>query len=147
MTTQVPIKVLLVEDDPGDALLVREALADDERGDEISVASDGVYALEQLNDSERPLPDLILLDLNLPRMDGRELLAEIKREPKFAPIPVVVLTTSKDEEDVFRTYDLGVSSFITKPVTFAGLVDVMRTWTRYWFEIVELPNGHGHDDV
>jgi CheY-like chemotaxis protein len=83
----------------------------------------------------------------MPKKDGREALAEIKADESLRRIPIVVLTTSKDEEDIFRTYDLGVSSFITKPVTFAGLVDVMRTWTRYWFEIVELPNGHAHDDA
>ena len=79
----------------------------------------------------------------MPKKDGREALAEIKADATLRRIPVIVLTTSKDEEDVFRTYDLGVNSFITKPVTFAGLVEVMRTWTRYWFEMVELPNGRG----
>lgn len=141
MTTQVPIKVLLVEDDPGDALLVREALADDERVDEISVASDGVYALEQLNDSERPLPDLILLDLNLPRMDGRELLAEIKREPKFAPIPVVVLTTSDAEADVLRSYELHANAFVTKPRDLNRFLNVVREIDRFFVTIAKLP-GH-----
>jgi CheY-like chemotaxis protein len=141
VTTQVPIKVLLVEDDPGDALLVREALADDERVDEISVASDGVYALEQLNDSERPLPDLILLDLNLPRMDGRELLAEIKREPKFAPIPVVVLTTSDAEADVLRSYELHANAFVTKPRDLNRFLNVVREIDRFFVTIAKLP-GH-----
>jgi CheY-like chemotaxis protein len=139
VTTQVPIKVLLVEDDPGDALLVREALADDERVDEISVASDGVYALEQLNDSERPLPDLILLDLNLPRMDGRELLAEIKREPKFAPIPVVVLTTSDAEADVLRSYELHANAFVTKPRDLNRFLNVVREIDRFFVTIAKLP--------
>jgi CheY-like chemotaxis protein len=87
---------------------------------------------------DAPRPGIILLDLNMPKKDGREALAEIKGDQSLRSIPVVVLTTSKDEEDVFRTYDLGVSSFITKPVTFAGLVEVMKTWQRYWFELVEL---------
>jgi CheY-like chemotaxis protein len=94
---------------------------------------------------DAPRPGLILLDLNMPKKDGREALAEIKANEALRRIPVVVLTTSKDEEDVLRTYDLGVNSFITKPVTFAGLVEVMRTWTRYWLEIVELPNGDESD--
>ena len=86
-----------------------------------------------------PTPGLILLDLNMPKKDGREALKEIKSDEHLRVIPVVVLTTSKAEEDILRTYDLGVSSFITKPVTFAALVDVMRTLSKYWFEIVELP--------
>ncbi|HTX47296.1 MAG TPA: response regulator [Solirubrobacteraceae bacterium] len=139
MTTQLPIKVLLVEDDPGDALLVREALADDERVDEISVASDGVYALEQLNDSRLPLPDLILLDLNLPRMDGRELLAEIKREPRFAPIPVVVLTTSDAESDVMRSYELHANAFVTKPRDLNRFLSVVREIDRFFVSIAKLP--------
>jgi CheY-like chemotaxis protein len=88
---------------------------------------------------DAPRPQIILLDLNMPRMDGREALAEIKADATLRQIPIVVLTTSRDSEDVFRTYDLGVNSFITKPNTFAGLVDLMRTWTQYWFEIAELP--------
>src|SRR5687768_14268844 len=86
-----------------------------------------------------PRPGLILLDLNMPRKDGREALREIKSDPNLRHIPIVVLTTSKAEEDIYRTYDLGVNSFITKPVTFDGLVNVMRGLGRYWFEIVELP--------
>jgi CheY-like chemotaxis protein len=86
-----------------------------------------------------PTPGLILLDLNMPKKDGREALKEIKNEDHLRMIPVVVLTTSKAEEDILRTYDLGVSSFITKPVTFSSLVDVMKTLSKYWFEIVELP--------
>lgn len=96
-----------------------------------------------------PRPGLILLDLNMPRKDGREALREIKTDPQLRHIPIVVLTTSKAEEDIYRSYDLGANSFITKPVTFSGLVEVMKTIGKYWFEIVELPlksveNGHGH---
>jgi DNA-binding NarL/FixJ family response regulator len=87
-----------------------------------------------------PKPGLILLDLNMPKKDGREALAEIKDHPELRTIPVVVLTTSQAEEDIFRTYDLGVSSYITKPVTFDGLVEAMKVLSSYWFEIVELPN-------
>jgi len=86
-----------------------------------------------------PLPGLILLDLNMPRKDGREALQEIKSDAHFRRIPIVVLTTSQAEEDIYRTYDLGVSSFITKPVTFDGLVDVIKALSRYWIEFVELP--------
>ena len=97
----------------------------------------------QYTDSESfPRPRLILLDLNMPRMDGREALAKIKRDPDLRQIPVVVLTTSKAEEDIFRAYDLGANSFITKPVQFEGLVEVMKVLQKYWFEIVELPS-HG----
>jgi two-component system response regulator len=96
---------------------------------------EGAYA----NGADAPEPGIILLDLNMPKKDGREALAEIKSDPALRHIPVVVLTTSKAEEDIFRTYGLGVNSFITKPVTFGGLVEVLRAWSRYWFEIVELP--------
>ena len=95
--------------------------------------------------TDAPRPGVILLDLNMPRKDGREALAEIKSDPQLKRIPVCVLTTSSAEEDIFRSYDLGVNSFITKPVTFAGLVEVLHSWSRYWFEIVELPNG-GQDE-
>ncbi len=88
---------------------------------------------------EEPLPGLILLDLNMPKKDGREALREIKADPTLRRIPIVVLTTSKAEEDIIRTYDLGVSSFIVKPVAFESLIEVMKTLSRYWFEIVELP--------
>ena len=141
MTALDPIVILLVEDDPGDVVLVREAFEHNKVHNELRVASDGVYALEQLRDPELSLPDLILLDLNLPRKDGREVLAEIRADARLTAIPVVVLTTSNDEADVLRTYDLGVNSFITKPVTYAGLVKVMRTWTQYWFQTVDLPIG------
>ena len=99
---------------------------------------EGHYAGPQ---ADAPRPGIVLLDLNMPKKDGREALAEIKADPDLRRIPIVVLTTSKDEEDVFRTYNLGANSFISKPVTFPALVDVMRTWKRYWLEVVELPNG------
>jgi CheY-like chemotaxis protein len=94
---------------------------------------------------DAPRPGIIQLDLNMPRKDGREALAEIKADPSLRRIPVVVLTTSSDHVDVTRMYDLGVNSFITKPVTFVGLVEAMRAWTNYWFELVQLPDGEVED--
>jgi CheY-like chemotaxis protein len=142
----------LADDDEEDRELTRDALQDARLANEMRFAVDGQDLMDYLKregayadpSADAPRPGIILLDLNMPKKDGREALAEIKSDPSLRRIPIVVLTTSKDEEDVFRTYDLGVSSFITKPVTFAGLVDVMRTWTRYWFELVELPNGEIH---
>ena len=112
---------------------------------EVKRVKDGEELLEYLrrqgafSKSETPQPSLILLDLNMPRKDGREALREIKSDPKLRHIPVVVLTASRAEEDVVRSYEYGVNSFITKPVTFQGLVDAMKALGRYWFEVVELP--------
>jgi CheY-like chemotaxis protein len=144
-----PVTILMADDDEEDRELTREALEDARLANEMRFVSDGQELIDYLRREgryadravEAPRPGIILLDLNMPKMDGREALAAIKADESLRRIPVVVLTTSRDEEDVFRTYDLGVSSFITKPVTFAGLVEVMRTWTHYWLEIVELPNG------
>jgi CheY-like chemotaxis protein len=149
------ITILMADDDEEDREMTREALQDARLANDMQFVSDGQELLHYLRRQGRyaepsvdaPRPGIILLDLNMPKMDGREALAELKSDESLRRIPVVVLTTSKDEVDVLRTYDLGVNSFITKPVTFAGLVEVMRTWTRYWFEIVELPNGeegNGH---
>jgi CheY-like chemotaxis protein len=142
-----PFTILLADDDEEDRELARDALQDYRLANEMKFVVDGQDLLDYLRHEGRwtqedaPRPGIILLDLNMPKMDGREALAEIKADESLRRIPIVVLTTSKDEADVLRTYDLGVSSFITKPVTFGGLVDVMKTWTQYWFEIVELPNG------
>ncbi len=144
-----PFTILLADDDEEDRELARDALQDAHLANEMKFAVDGQDLLDYLRREGRwadpsvdaPRPGIILLDLNMPKKDGREALAEIKADASLRRIPVVVLTTSNDEADVLRTYDLGVSSFITKPVTFAGLVEVMRSWTQYWFEIVELPNG------
>jgi CheY-like chemotaxis protein len=144
-----PLTILLADDDEEDRELARDALQNSRLANEMKFVFDGQDLLDYLRregrwagpDVQAPRPGIILLDLNMPRKDGREALAEIKADESLRRIPVVVLTTSKDESDVLSTYDLGVSSFITKPVTFGGLVDVMRTWTQYWFEIVELPNG------
>jgi CheY-like chemotaxis protein len=146
---QRPLTILLADDDEEDRELARDALQDWRLANEMKFVTDGQDLLDYLRRQGRwadpsidaPRPGIILLDLNMPKKDGREALAEIKADERLRGIPVVVLTTSKDESDVLSTYDLGVSSFITKPVTFAGLVEVMRTWTRYWFELVELPDG------
>jgi CheY-like chemotaxis protein len=146
-TLRKPMTILLTDDDEEDRELTRDALADARLVNEMKFAVDGQDMLDYLRRQGRwadqaldtPRPGLILLDLNMPRMDGREALVALKADESLRQIPVIVLTTSKSEEDVFRTYDLGVNSFITKPVSFAGLVEVMRTATRYWFEIVELP--------
>jgi CheY-like chemotaxis protein len=145
--TGKPITILLADDDDEDRQLARDALQDSRLANEMQVAVDGQDLMDYLRREGKyadpsvhaPRPGIILLDLNMPKKDGREALAEIKADPDLRKIPVVVLTTSKDEEDLLRSYDLGANSFITKPVTFAGLVEVMKTWTRYWFEIVDLP--------
>lgn len=145
MSSTKPIVILVAEDDPDDRLLIHEAFDESRLVNELHFVEDGEELLDYLlhqnkyADTAAPYPGLILLDLNMPRKDGREALAEIKLHPKLRRIPVVVMTTSKAEEDILRTYDLGVSSFIVKPVTFDSLVDIIRALGRYWFEIVELP--------
>ena len=141
-----PITILLADDDADDRILAKEALDESRVANELHCVEDGEQLMDYLyhrgrySDPERaPRPGLILLDLNMPRKDGREALKEIKSDANLRSIPIVVLTTSKAEQDIYRTYDLGVNSFITKPVTFEGLVSVMRALGRYWFEIVELP--------
>jgi len=141
-----PITIVLADDDADDRMLARDALAEARLANDLFFVQDGEELMDFLRGRGRyadagaaPRPGLILLDLNMPRKDGREALAEIKADPDLRRIPVVVLTTSKAEEDIYRTYDLGVNSFITKPVTFEGLVSVMKALGQYWFEIVELP--------
>lgn len=134
-------RVLLVEDDPGDAHLTlvafREAVADAL----VEHVEDGVAALERLQDSDRPRPHLVLLDLNMPRMSGREFLAEIRRHDDLAAIPVVVLTTSDVQSDVLATYQLGAAGFITKPVDIQQFTEAIRQLAGYWFSLVRLPPG------
>jgi CheY-like chemotaxis protein len=147
-----PITILMADDDEDDRALTLEAVADARLANEMRFVVDGQELMDYLKHEgdyseggkEAPKPGVILLDLNMPKKDGREALAEIKTDPKLRTIPVVVLTTSKAEEDIFRTYELGVNSFITKPVTFVGLVEVLQAFSRYWFEIVELP-GNGDE--
>ncbi len=144
------ITIVMADDDAEDRMLAKEALAEARLANDLHFVEDGTELMDYLNHRgkysgviESPSPVLILLDLNMPKMDGREALKQIKSDPKLRRIPVVVLTTSKAQEDIYRSYDLGASSFITKPVTFEGLVDLMRSLKRYWFEIVELPtNGY-----
>lgn len=142
------IAILMADDDPDDRLLACEAFEESRLANELYLVEDGeelmdyLYRRGEYNEASAPRPGVILLDLNMPRKDGREALREIKADPDLRRIPVVVLTTSKAEEDILRTYDLGVNSFIVKPVTFANLVEVMCALGRYWFEIVELPPYH-----
>jgi CheY-like chemotaxis protein len=140
------ITILLADDDEDDRLMTRDALREARLHNDLRTVVDGVELLEYLRHEgayaapgSAPAPGIVLLDLNMPRMDGREALREIKRDPMLRTLPVVVLTTSKAEEDIIRTYELGVNSFISKPVTFLGLVEVMKAFSRYWLEIVDLP--------
>ncbi|HLF01028.1 MAG TPA: response regulator [Anaerolineales bacterium] len=144
--TPTPIALLMADDDEDDCLLTKDALAESHLINRLHFVHDGAELLDYLHHRGRfadpqaaPRPGLILLDLNMPRKDGREALREIKTDPALRLIPVVVLTTSKAEEDILKTYDLGASAYVTKPVTFEGLVDVMRTLGEFWFEIVSLP--------
>jgi CheY-like chemotaxis protein len=145
-----PVSLLMADDDDDDRMLARDALQQSQPASEIDFVEDGEELIDYLQRrgkystlAGKPLPDLILLDLNMPRKDGREALMEIKGDPALRKIPVVVLTTSNAEEDVHRSYDLGVNSFIVKPVSFESLVAVMRSLARYWFDIVELPYARG----
>jgi two-component system, response regulator len=139
------IDILMADDDSDDRLMAKEAFEENKLANNIFFVENGEELLEYLNNkgkyegANNPLPGLILLDLNMPKKDGREALKEIKSDPKLRRIPVVVLTTSKAEEDILRSYDLGVNSFISKPVTFDELVRVIRDLGNYWLGIVELP--------
>lgn len=138
-----PIEILLVEDNPGDVRLTIEALKEGKVRNRLSVARDGVEALAFLRrqgpHAGSTRPDLILLDLNLPRKDGREVLAEIKEDSSLRRIPVVVLTTSKAEEDILRTYDLHANCYITKPVDLEQFISVVRSIDDFWLSVVRLP--------
>jgi CheY-like chemotaxis protein len=140
-----PITILMADDDVDDRRLTKEALLEGRLVNDLRFVENGEELLDYLRrqgkyaTGEAPRPGLILLDLNMPRKDGRTVLKEIKSDPELRQIPVVVLTTSKADEDVFKSYDLGVNSYIVKPVTFEALVDILQTLEKYWFEIVELP--------
>ena len=149
MTTKngQPIVILMADDDADDRMLTRDALDESRVLNELRFVEDGEELMDYLHrrgkyaDAESsPKPGLILLDLNMPKKDGREALKEIKSDPNLRRIPVVIMTTSKAEEDIFRSYDFGASSFITKPVTFDRLVDLMKAIGEYWVEFVELPD-------
>ncbi len=137
------VEVLLVEDDPGDVLMTREAFEDYKVRNHLHVVNDGVDALAFLRregeHADAPRPDLVLLDLNLPRMDGREVLHEIKSDPDLASIPVVVLTTSEAEEDVLRSYSLHANAYVTKPVDFERFIKVVREIDDFFVTVVRLP--------
>lgn len=139
-----PINILLVEDNPGDVRLTVEALREGKVHNQLSVVHDGVEALAFLRRegefAEAPRPDVILLDLNLPKKDGREVLAEIKADERLRRIPVVVLTTSKAEEDILRSYALHANCYVTKPVDLEQFITVVRSIEDFWFSIVRLPN-------
>ena len=141
-----PIDILLVEDNPGDARLAKEALVDSKIRNNLFVARDGEEALEFLfqkgSFSNSPRPDLILLDLNLPKKNGKEVLAEIKDDNNLKRIPVVILTTSSSEEDILRTYDLHANCYITKPIDLEQFIKVIKSIEDFWLTIVKLPTSN-----
>ena len=151
MSTQaLPITILYADDDAEDRMLVKDAWEESRLANELHFVEDGEELMDYLwrrgkhaKLADAPLPGIILLDLNMPKKDGREALREIKAEPNLRRIPIVVLTTSQAEEDIYRAYDLGVNSFIVKPVSFQSLVEVTKTLGKYWLEIVELPPKEG----
>lgn len=142
----LPIRILVAEDDADDRMMIKDAFEESRLGNPVDFVEDGVQLMNYLqreseyaNLVDLPYPGFILLDLNMPRKDGRTALREIKASPILQRIPIVILTTSKAEEDIVRTYNLGVNSFICKPVTFDSLVEIVKTVGRYWIEIVALP--------
>ena len=143
MADRKEIDVLLVEDDPGDVLMTREAFEENKVANRLAVVSDGESAMTYLRKEGRyadaPTPDLVLLDLNLPRMDGREVLAAMKSDDNLRSIPVVVLTTSEAEEDVLRSYALHANAYVTKPVDFQRFIDVVRQIDDFFVQVVRLP--------
>ena len=149
-----PITILMADDDADDRLMTKEAFEESRLANDLRFVEDGVELMDYLqrrgkyrDPATSPRPGLILLDLNMPKKDGREALKEIKADPNLKCLRIVVLTTSKAEEDIYRTYNLGAASYITKPVTFAGMAEVIKTVGKYWLEIVELPgdgNGGGN---
>jgi CheY-like chemotaxis protein len=152
--TAKPITILMADDDADDRQMTREAFAESLLANDLRFVEDGVELMDYLcrrgkytDPATSPYPGLLLLDLNMPRKDGREALKEIKADPRLKHLRVVVLTTSKAEEDIHKIYDLSASSYITKPVTFASLLEVVQALGKYWLEIVELPNGGGHGET
>ena len=147
ITHRKAITILMADDDADDRLLAKDALAESRLANDLHQVVDGQELMDYLHHQGKyvdpitsPRPGVILLDLNMPKKDGFEALAEIRSDPALRQIPVVILTTSKAEQDIYRGYDLGANSFVTKPVTFEGLVDAMSALGQYWFEIVELPD-------
>jgi len=141
-----PITILVADDDPDDRMMIEEAFEENRVANAVEFVEDGEELMAYLRRegdyaklAGKPYPGIILLDLNMPRKDGREALKELKADPELCRIPVVVLTTSQAEEDIVRTYGLGVSSFVTKPVSFEGLVEAIKVICQYWIQIVALP--------
>ncbi|MEF8797166.1 MAG: response regulator [Salinivenus sp.] len=146
MDREGPTHILLAEDDPDDRMLTRRAIVESRMETTIAAVTNGEELMEYLtrkgpygDEAEAPRPDLILLDLNMPRMDGREALREIKSDTNLRRIPVVVLTTSEAEQDILQSYDLGVNAFVTKPVSFDALAETMESLGEFWFDLVKLP--------
>ena len=146
MSNTEPIEILLVEDNPGDARLAQEALKESKVHNNLHHVSDGVEAMAFLRRRERfagvPPPDLILLDLNLPRKDGREVLAEVKADPNLRSVPVVVLTTSEAERDLIKSYDLHANAYVVKPIDLDRFIEIVQAIEHFWFSVVKLPQGH-----
>lgn len=144
----LPVNILIADDDPDDRYLAQSALDESRLKNKVFFVSNGEELLDFLHNrnnyaskEEYPTPDLILLDLNMPKKSGIEALTEIRNDPELKHLPVIILTTSEADQDIMDTYRLGVNSFITKPISFEGLVDVMKVLKLYWFQIVKLPNG------
>ena len=145
--TLKPVTILVADDDPDDRKLTQEAFTESKLANDLRFVEDGVEVFDYLNrrgkfadPASSPWPSLMLLDLNMPRMDGREVLVELKKNPRYSAIRVIVMTTSKSEADINKAYLLNAASYITKPVTFDSLVNVVTTLGKYWLEIVELPD-------
>ena len=148
MNTKTSIEILIADDDAEDRMLIMDALKESRLNNDLQCVENGEELMDYLHhrgkytdEKKFPTPGIILLDLNMPKKDGREALKEIKSDKILRSIPIIILTTSKAEADILKSYNLGVNSFITKPVTFTELVEVMKTLNKYWFEIVELPSG------
>lgn len=142
-TSENPVEILLAEDNPGDVKLTEKALEQGQIANNLHVTNDGVEALKFLQQegeyADAPRPDLILLDLNMPRKDGQDVLAELKDDDDLSPIPVVVLTSSESEEDIAKSYELNANAFLTKPVDFDGFMHIVDTLEDFWFQVVKLP--------
>jgi len=146
MSAYEPLIILVADDDEDDCLLIKEAISENKLDTSLFTVNDGEELMDYLyhrnkyqNHMDSPRPDLILLDLNMPRKDGREALQEIKNDDDLKKIPVVILTTSSTQDDILKTYKTGANSFITKPITFEGMVEVITMLNKYWFQIVKLP--------
>jgi two-component system response regulator len=153
-TSAKPVTILVADDDADDRQLIREAFDEAKLANDLRFVEDGVEVFEYLDRQGRfteatvsPWPSLLLLDLNMPRMDGRKVLEKLKGEERYAPIRVIVMTTSQAEEDIVRSYQLAAASYITKPITFDALVQVVQALGRYWLEIVELPENDTPPDA